>query len=82
MRIIYDSYTPDGFWNHEYDEPMDWKQVQSDYDYVWAYDVSKFSQALEGIGDKVYSHGSLEVYRIKKLPDAGTGEDNPRAFVK
>jgi hypothetical protein len=69
MRVIYDSYTPDGFWNHEYDEPMDWKQVQSDYDYVWAYDVSKFSAALAGIGEKVYSYGPLEVYRITKLPE-------------
>jgi hypothetical protein len=66
MRVTYDSYTPDGFWNHEYDDPMDWKQVQSDYDYVWAYDVSKFSAPLAGIGEKVYSYGPLEVYRIRK----------------
>jgi hypothetical protein len=81
MRIVYDSYTPDGFWNHEYEEPPDWKQVQSDYDYVWAYDVQKFSSSLADIGEKVYSYGALEVYRIRKMPDVG-GEDNPRAFEK
>jgi len=69
MRIIHDSYTPDGFWNHVYDEPPDWKQVQSDYEYVWAYDVPRFSAALAGIGDPIYSFGALEVYRIRKLTD-------------
>jgi hypothetical protein len=66
MRIIHDSYTPDGFWNHVYEEPPDWKQVQSDYEYVWAYDVPKFSAALAGIGDRIYTFGALEVYRVRK----------------
>jgi len=61
MRIIHDSYTPDGFWFHVYDEPPDWKQVQSDYEYVWAYDVPRFSGALAGIGDRIYSFDALEV---------------------
>ncbi len=66
MRIIYDSYTPDGFWDLAYDEAPDWNQVQSDYEYVWAYDVARFSSALSGIGECVYSYGPLEVYRIRK----------------
>jgi len=69
MRVIHDSYTPDGFWDHVYDEPPDWNQVRSDYDYVWAYDVSRFSAALATIGEKIYSHGPLEVYRVRKSPD-------------
>ena len=71
MRIIHDSYTADGFWDLTYDSPPDWKQVQSDYDYVWAYDVPRFSSALAGIGEKVYSYGPLEVYQIRKSPDGG-----------
>jgi hypothetical protein len=74
MRIIYDSYTPDGFWNHVYDEPPDWKKVQTDYEYVWAYDVPRFSDALNGIGDRIYSSGALEVYRIRKLAENAAGE--------
>ena len=70
MRVIHDSYAPDGFWDNGYDEAPDWKQVQTDYDYVWAYDVSKFSDALSAIGERVYSYGPLEVYRIRKLADA------------
>lgn len=70
MRIVYTSYTPDGFWDATYDQPPDWQQVQSDYDYVWAYDVQRFSPALAGIGEKVYSSGPLEVYRIRKSTDA------------
>jgi hypothetical protein len=68
LRIIYDSYTPDGFWDHVYDQPPDWKKVQSDYDYVWAYDVPSFSAALSDIGDRMYSSGALEVYKIRKSP--------------
>jgi hypothetical protein len=72
MRIIHDSYTPDGFWNLTYDEAPDWRQVQSDYDYVWAYDVPRFSAGLAGIGERIYSSGALEVYRIRKLPEVNT----------
>jgi hypothetical protein len=66
MRIIHNSYTPDGFWNLGYDAPPDWQQVQNDYDYVWAYDVPRFSAPLAAIGDRTYSSGPLEVYRIRK----------------
>ena len=48
MRIIHESYTPDGFWNLVYEEPPDWQQVQNDYDYVWAYDVPRFSASARG----------------------------------
>ncbi|MBZ5644323.1 MAG: hypothetical protein LAO19_16320 [Acidobacteriia bacterium] len=68
MRIVHDSYTPDGFWDHVYDEPPDWKLVQDDYDYVWAYGVPRFSAPLAEIGEKIYSHGPLEVYRLRKIP--------------
>jgi hypothetical protein len=74
LRITYPSYTPDGFWNHVYDEPPDWKQVQGDYEYVWAYDVPRFSAALAGIGERIYSFGALEVYRIRKSSDGSIKE--------
>lgn len=66
LRIIHDSYTPDGFWDQVYEEPPDWKQVQSDYEYVWAYEVPRFSAALAEIGDKIYTFGALEVYHVRK----------------
>jgi hypothetical protein len=68
MRIIHDSYTPDGFWDLVYEQPPDWEQVQNDYEYVWAYDVPKFSAALASIGDRIYSSGALDVYRLRKAP--------------
>ena len=68
LRIIHDSYTPDGFWNLVYDEAPDWQQVQNDYDFVWAYDVPRFSAALAGISERIYTSGPLEVYRIRKSP--------------
>jgi hypothetical protein len=66
MRIIHRSYTPDGFWNLIYEETPDWQQVQNDYAYVWAYEVPRFSTALASIGERIYSYGALEVYRIRK----------------
>ena len=66
MRIIHDSYTPDGFWNLVYETAPDWQQVQNDYDYVWAYDVPRFSAPLAGIGERIYFSGAVEVYRIRK----------------
>ena len=66
MRIIHDSYTPDGFWDLVYEENPDWQQVQNDYDYVWAYDVPRFSAPLAAIGERIYSSGPLEVYRVRK----------------
>lgn len=72
MRIIYESYTPDGFWNLGYDQAPDWQKVRNEYEYVWAYDVPRFSSQLAGIGERIYSSGALEVYRIRK--SAGTNE--------
>jgi len=69
MRIIHDSYTPDGFWDHVYADTPDWQQVQNDYTYAWAYDVPQFSGSLALIGERIYSYGSLEVYRIRKAPE-------------
>jgi hypothetical protein len=68
MRIVHESYTPEGFWNLVYDEAPDWQQVRSDYEYVWAYDVPRFSAPLADIGERIYTSGGLEVYRIRKSP--------------
>lgn len=68
MRVVRDLYTSDGFWDLTYDEPPDWAQVQEDYEYVWAYGVPRFSASLAAIGDRVYSFGALEVYRLRKPP--------------
>jgi hypothetical protein len=74
MRIVYNSYTSDGFWDLVYDEPLDWVQVRNDYEYVWAYGVPRFSAALSAIGDRIYSYNALEVYRIRKPPDRDSEE--------
>jgi hypothetical protein len=79
MRGIYDSYTPDGFWNLVYDDAPDWQQVQSDYEYVWAYDVPRYSPALAAIGERIYSSGALEVYRLRKSPEADAPPDKNSA---
>ena len=69
LRTRHQSYTNDGFWVLSYDDPFDWPDVQEDYDYVWAYNVSRFSNQLAAIGELVYADGKLEVYRMKKPKD-------------
>ena len=69
MRITYETYTADGFWDLAYDSPPDWPEVQTDYQYVWAYGVPRFSASLEGIGVRIYSYGALEVYRLHPPPE-------------
>jgi hypothetical protein len=74
LRVTADVHDPDGFWNLKYDSPLDWAQIQEDYDYVWAYDVAKFDSGLRTIGDVVYTSGKLKLYRIRKLPAAGEAQ--------
>jgi hypothetical protein len=68
MRVTYDSYTDDAFWNQGDDDHPDWAATQRDYQYVWAYGVPEFSPALDGIGDRVYTYGDLEVYKLHPAP--------------
>jgi hypothetical protein len=68
MRVTYDSYTDDAFWNQGDDDTPDWPATARDYQYVWAYDEPEFSPALAGIGDRVYANGALEVYKLHPAP--------------
>jgi hypothetical protein len=70
MRITYDSYTDDDFWNLSYDSPPDYSQVASDYQYAWAYGTPEFSSGLATVGDRIYSYGALEVYKLRQPPPA------------
>jgi len=72
FRIQYDAYSPDGFWDLSYDQSPDWAQVREDYDYVWVYNVPRFSPELAAIGELVYEDGDLQVFRLKPA-------DNPSA---
>jgi hypothetical protein len=65
MRIVYDSYTDDAFWSLGYNDAPDWSATAGDYQYVWAYGTPEFSKPLAGIGDRVYSYGDLQVYKLR-----------------
>ncbi len=58
---------PEGFWdlNYKNNDP-DWRDVADDYDYVWAFHVPQYNQALTEIGELIYESGDLRLYRIKK----------------
>jgi hypothetical protein len=66
LRIKMQTYTPDGFWDLHYKEELDWEQVRSDYDYVYAYGVPQFENGLRGIGNVIYTSGKLELFKIRK----------------
>lgn len=67
MRITYDSYTPDAFWDSEYeDNDVDWEKVQEQYDYVWLYNVNRFSQKLDKIGTCISQYGAFRIYQIDR----------------
>jgi hypothetical protein len=70
LRITMDTYTPDGFWDLTYKDPLDWDRVRRDYDFVYAYNVPQFEAGLRGIGDVVYVSGKLELFKIRKEPTA------------
>lgn len=65
MRIVYDSYTDDAFWDLGYNDTPDWNAIAGDYQYVWDYGTPEFAQPLAGIGDRVYSYGDLQVYKVR-----------------
>jgi len=64
LRIRYDAYSPDGFWDLSYDQSPDWTQAGEDYDYVWAYNVPRFAAKLAAVGELVYEDGMLQVFRL------------------
>lgn len=66
LRITKVAYSLDGFWDLSYNEKIDYAAIQSDYDYVWAYDVPEFEAGLQSIGDIVYTSGKLEFFRLRK----------------
>jgi hypothetical protein len=66
LHISVDTYSPDGFWDLSYSEKVEWAQVRSDYDYVWAYDVPDYESDLRKVGDLIYASGKLKFFKIKK----------------
>lgn len=69
LRITYDVYSPDAFWDSEYDDSdVDWERVQQNYDYVWAYNVDRFSPKLRQIGKRIYESGKFQLYEITHKP--------------
>jgi len=66
LKYKLDLYAPDGFWDLRYKDAPDWYDVQTDYDYVWAYNVPQYEKALEEIGDVVVKQGDLVLIKIRK----------------
>ena len=67
LRMRPSVYTSDGFWSLRYDQPPDWAALQSNFDYVWAYNVERFAGELTKIGEPVYESGRLRVFRMKRV---------------
>jgi hypothetical protein len=78
LRIRYDSYTLDGFWDLDYSkESPDWKQMREDYDYVWEYNTPRFATSLAAIGRLVYEDGDLGVYQMNRVSKGPSARGSP-----
>ncbi len=66
MRITYQAYTPDGYWDHCYDTEPDWQLVAKDYDYIWSYGDNRYQRGIEQVAEPVFEHSPLVLYRIDK----------------
>lgn len=72
LRIVHPAYAPAlrEYLPTIYREAPDWKRVQQDYDFVWAYHVPAFHSELLRIGVLVFEEGELRVYRVARPPAA------------
>lgn len=66
MRIVHEVYSPDGFWDLDYDEIIKWREIQKEYDYIWAYDANRFYPAMIKISSVVYRSGKLALYQVDR----------------
>ena len=66
MRITYEAYTPEGYWEHCYSEQPDWKLVAADYDYIWSYGDNRYQRSIGNVAEKVFDETPLILYRVKK----------------
>ncbi|MGH9530781.1 MAG: hypothetical protein ACRD2Q_00200, partial [Terriglobales bacterium] len=72
LRLRYQPYYPSAPFNLPmvYREAPDWKRIQRDYDFVWAFNVTAFHTELSRIGMLVFEEGDLRVYRLVQPPAA------------
>jgi hypothetical protein len=59
-------YAPKGFGSFRYREQIDWQQVNSQYDYIWAYNVRSMDPQITQIGTLVFRDGNLDVFRTRR----------------
>jgi hypothetical protein len=74
LRIVHAAYAPEAreYLPTIYRQPPDWKHIQQDYDFVWAYNVKAFHSELLSIGAVVFEEGDLRVYRITRAHSGGS----------
>jgi hypothetical protein len=51
----------------------DWPEIQRRFDYLWVFDLPRFSAPISRIGQLVYSGGPVQVFRVLPIspPDSG-----------
>ncbi|MEJ2006949.1 MAG: hypothetical protein P8Z30_02150 [Acidobacteriota bacterium] len=65
LRIRVRTYTPAYLYLSESAPgPPDWRKIQEDYDYIWAYGASGYSRQMASIGKLVLDSEGLRVYQL------------------
>jgi hypothetical protein len=66
MRIPWQPYMADGYWQHCYDTEPEWKRVAAGYDYIWSYGDQRFARGISEVADLVYREAPLVLYHIRR----------------
>jgi len=59
-----------GWW---YVPEPDWPEIQRRFDYLWVFDLPRFSEPISKFGELAYSDGPVRVFRVRPIspPDSG-----------
>ena len=66
MRIEWQPYMTDGYWQHCEEIEPDWERVADDYDYIWSYGDQRFTAHITEVAEKVFAQGALILYRVRR----------------
>jgi hypothetical protein len=51
----------------------DWPEIQRRFDYLWVFDLPRFSAPISRFGQLVYSGGPVKVFRVLPISPPGSG---------
>ena len=66
MRIRWQPYMSDGYWQHCEELEPEWELVANDYDYIWSYGDQRFTKHIAEVAEPVYAKDAVVLYRVRR----------------